>query len=316
MLTSRSLGFLFLVFCLGPPAVLFCRAEIREIIQITSGPIAEIGPLCSPDGRQLAFEYFSPEHPNAVQVWLMPTRGEFSQAKPLLGYTGKYYGEISWSPDAAWLSFIGGTTDSSRLVSDQVFKVNVTTRHITPLTNLPTGTSLGAGTSWSKDGQIAFEMEDDIYVVSQNGGALAKLVDVKSMLPGVSPFFALWSPDGRRIAFVGRTAQENSLYIADLESHRIEKVFSGVGDDGPSWLDDSRILSSHVEGQSHSSIWMIRVRDKRSIRLTEGFYDISPVGSARGSYLYFSRNADISKGSRSLVRGFHIWRAPIRDLSP
>jgi len=316
MFPTRNLVFLTVVFWFGLSIFPCDRNEVHQITQITSGPIGEIGPRCSPDGRYLAFEYFSAEHPNAVQVWSMPIAGEFSEAKSLLGYTGKSYGEISWSPDSAWLSFIGGSRDSSGVISDQVFKINVASQKVAQLTNFPSRTSLGAGTSWSKDGQIAFEMDDDIYVVPQSGGAVAKLVSVKTELPGIGPFFPSWSPDGGRVAFVGRTAQKNSLYVADLGNHRIEKIFDGVGDDAPWWLDDRHVLSSHVEGQSHSSIWMIRVRDKRGVRLTQGFYDISPVGCVGGKQFYFSRNKDISQGGGSLMRGFHIWKAPIPDFSP
>jgi Tol biopolymer transport system component len=316
MFTTRNLLRLFLVCGFGPLAFFCDKGEVQQIIQITSGRLGEGGPQCSPDGHYLAFEYFSPEHPNAVQLWLMPTTGKFSDAKSLLGYTGKSYGEISWSQDSAWLSFIGGSPESSGVISSQVFKINVASGEIAPLANLPAGTSLGAGTSWSKHEQIAFEMDDDIYVVSKSGGSVAKLIDVKDKLPGVSPFYPSWSPDGARVAFVGRTDQERGLYVADLESRRIEKVLSNVADDGPSWFDDSRILASHVEGQANSAIWMVNIRDKSHVSLTHGFYDISPAGCADGKYIYFSRNADISQTNGPLMRGFHIWRASMRAFSP
>src|ERR1700720_4157880 len=94
--TMRSFVCLLLIFCFGRSILSCDRHRVHKFAQITKGPMGEIGPRCSPDGRYLAFEYFSIEHPNAVQVWLMPSNGRFSDAKPLLGYSGNTYGEISW----------------------------------------------------------------------------------------------------------------------------------------------------------------------------------------------------------------------------
>lgn len=316
MLRTKHLMVLGVVLCFGPSIFPSDRNKGNQIVQVTSGPVGEVGPQCSPDGRHLAFEYFSAEHPKAVQLWVMPTKGEFSDAKPLLGYTlGESYGEISWSPDSRWLSFIRGT-ESNGVISDQVFKVNVARQNTISLTKFPTGTSLGAGTSWSKNGQIAFEMDGDIYAVSDSGGRVAKLVDVKNILPGVSPFYPSWSPDRNHVAFVGRSEHERSVYVTDLTRHTIEKIFTGVADDGPAWLDDRHILSSREESQSHSSIWIVDVHRKHGVRVTEGFYDISPATCVSGGYLYFSRNQDIAQVNGALTRGFHIWGAPMRDFSP
>jgi len=311
--TTKNIACLLLILisCLGRSV--FSCARNHQFAQITKGPVGEIGPRCSPDGRYLAFEYFSTEHSDAVQVWLMPP-DRFSDARPLLGYSGMSYGEISWSPDGGWLSFVGGSPESDGVLSEQVFKINIANRQITQLTYFPARTSLG-GTSWSRDGRILFEMDDDIYVVPQTGGTVAKLLDVNTRLPGVNPFFPSWSPDATRVAFVGRTAKEHSLYVADLDSNIIEKIFSDVGDDGPSWLDDSRILCSRVEGQSQSSLWLVRVREKNGVRLTQGFYDIGPVACVSGEYMYFARNADISRFSGPMMRGFHIWRVRMRNSS-
>src|ERR1700756_1042042 len=143
MFTTKHLAFIVLVFYFAMAVFGGDRSGVQQVTQITSGPVGEIGPRCSPDGHYLAFEYFSPEHPNAVQVWLMPTKGAFPDSKALLGYTGKSYGEISWSPDSAWLSFVGESTESRGVISNQVFKVNITSGSIKPLTDFSTGTSLG-----------------------------------------------------------------------------------------------------------------------------------------------------------------------------
>ena len=224
-MTGRFVCLLLLV-CFGRSILSCDRDQEHKFAQITKGLVGEIGPRCSPDGRYLAFEYFSIEHPNAVQVWLMSSNGRFSDARPLLGYSGNSYGEISWSPDSDWLSFIGGSPEANGALSDQVFKISIVDRQIIQLTNLPARTALG-GTSWSRDGRILFEMDDDIYAVPQSGGTVSNLIDLHASLPGVSPVFPSWSPDGSRIAFVGREKSSGAghdLYVKELSTAKIAKI--------------------------------------------------------------------------------------------
>jgi Tol biopolymer transport system component len=307
---------LLLILCFCRSVSSYDHHELHQFAQITAGPMGEIGPRCSQDRRLLAFEYFSSAQPNAVQVWLMPTKGKFADAKPLLGDTEKSYGEISWSPDGVWLSFIGGSPESGGILSDQVFKINVANRQITQLTHLPAQTALG-GTSWSRDGRILFEMDDDLYTVPQIGGAVVKLVNVQAKLPGVSPGFPSWSPDGSRVAFVGRGRSSgrpgagHDLYIVDLPSGKIAKILAGLGDDAPSWLDQDRILCSRIHGAAESSIWLVHVSRGSAVRLTKGSFDISPAVCPGERDVYFARNMHVAP-SRFLMEGFHIWRFKLK----
>lgn len=316
MFTIRGFTSVLLIFLLGRSASSCARHEVDRVVQVTAGPWGEFGPRCSPDGRYLAFEYFSPEHPAAVQMWLMPKQGQFSDARPLLGYTGDYYGEFSWSPDAGWLSFVRGVTGPNGVISDQVFKINVANREVVQLTNFPADTDLG-GTSWSQDGRILFEMNNDLYVVPETGGAVTKLVDMRSKLPGVTPVFPSWSPDGSRVAFVergGSPAQPDrghDLYVVDLRSGTISKILGGLGDDAPFWLDQDKILCSRVEQGPRSSIWIASVSGATPQRLTKGFFDMSPAVCPDRSEVYIARNMSISR-SRSITEGFHIWSFRIK----
>ena len=288
------------------------RHGVFQAAQITAGPVGEIGPRCSPDGRYLAFEYFSLEHPTSAQVWLMPKNGQFSDAKPLLAAVEEIYGEPSWSPDSNWLSFIRGVPGQNGAVSDQVYKINVTNHEMLQLTTVPPETALG-GTSWAPDGRILFEMNDDIYVVPETGGSVTKLIDVRSKLPGVELMFPSWSPDESRVAFVGRkrpSAQSSGgrgLYVADLRTGRITKILEGLGDDAPFWFDDESILCSRTEHGPRSSVWIAWVSGGRLERLTKGPFDVTPAVCADHRDIYFARNRSISR-PKSLLQGFHIWR--------
>jgi len=282
--------------------------------QVTAGPIGEIGPRCSPDGRSLAFESVSPDHPETIQLWIMPVGGTFSDAKPVLGYEkGKTYGEFSWSPDSAWLSFIEGTEGSNRVISDQVSKVSSHTKRVVQLTKLTPRTSLG-GTSWSKDGRILFEMNGALYVVTEADRNIEKLMDAGAELHDATPLFPSWSPDGTRVVFTVEEASSRrkgrALYVWDIRSGKVSKHFEGVGDDAPSWLDDDAILCSHVDDETHTSIWLVHISKGTDTQLTYGFFDISPAVCPCGRNLYFARAGDRSR-ARYFLEGFHIWKLKI-----
>jgi len=306
---------LFLLFSAGP------IASAQGPVQITRGPVGELGPIVSPDGRWLAIEYFTTEHPDDPEVWVMPRNGDFAAAKPLLNDTGMIYGEIAWSPNSAWLSFVGRPRVETRQPIAEIYKVNIYTKQIVQLTHL--GATMGGGTSWSSDGRIAFSMAGEIHVVSESGGAVAKLLDVRRKLGNIEAYFADWSPDSTRLAFVGREQgfddfkpelHGRNLYIADLRSGKISKLFSDVGADGPSWLDQAHVLVSHQDSVTRASLWLVPVSTGKARRLTHGFYDAAPVARRPLGYLYFTRNADDtlqiqrSFEAAQFAKGFHIWR--------
>jgi Tol biopolymer transport system component len=304
-----------LLACFGDAVCSPGGEKAPQPTQVTVGPVGEIGPRCSPDGRRLAFESVSLDHPETIQLWIMPVNGTFSSATLVLGYQkGQNYGEFSWSPDSSWLSFIEGTEGGDRVISDQVSKVNPSSKRIVRLTNLPPRTALG-GTSWSRDGRILFEMNDAFYVVNGTGAGsgIEKLIDIGAELHA-APLFPAWSADGTRVAFTSGQVLPSkggrALYVWGIRSGKITKLFEGVGDDAPSWLDDDSILCSHIDDEAHSSIWLVHVSKGTATQVTRGFFDVSPAACPPGGNLYFARAANRSS-ARYFLEGFHIWKLNI-----
>jgi len=311
-MTVRILGCLACICAIGCLTLASRKGEDKPV-PIFSGPVGELGPICSPDGRWLAFEYFTSKGVSDTEIWIMPTHGTSREAKPVLNDKRYEYGEIAWSPDSAWISFIGNRSTDSIVLSMQIYKVNIFTRQIVQLTSFPDATGLGAGTSWSRDGHIAFEMNDDMYVVPESGGSADKLLDVRKNLPSVAPYFPTWSPDGSRLAFVGRrpgkNGTEHTLYVLEVQTGRVSSVFQGVGDDGPSWLDVDHVLCSHEDGEDKYSLWLIPVSPGSPLQITRGHYDGTPSTDPAHTYLFFSRSDGRSKPSLSSpARGFHLWK--------
>lgn len=283
----------------------------NRAVKVTAGPVEELGPAISPNGRWLAIEYFTRDYPDDPEIWTMPEKGRFADARPVFNDKKRECGELAWSPNSLWLSLICSPRIKSGLVTEQLFKVNTATREAIQLTNFPEGESEGAGTSWSRDGRIAFVKDGDIYTVSENGGSVTKLVDLHKNLPDVHPFFPSWSPDNSQLAFVGRgtgTAQAlgHHLYVVQLGTGRISELFGGVGDDGPSWFDNAHILCSREESGPTSSIWLISVSGQSRVQLTHGSYDMAPAVDSSRLWLYFSRNEHITQPRRD--EDFHIWK--------
>lgn len=202
----------------------------REQEQVTFGPVAELGPQCSPDSRWIAFEYFHEStESHGPQIWIMPASEseDFTSAKPLVD-DGKYHAGVSWSPDSQWISFVMSQSlqQGEPFLSSQIYKANVRTGQIVQLTNYEAHTELGEDTAWSHDGLIAFEKDGDIYAVPAEGGTVFKLFDgtfdASAQRIEISALSGLaWSPNGKRVAFfanrVGQPRADGVVWSFDVK---------------------------------------------------------------------------------------------------
>jgi len=140
----------------------------------------------------------------------------------------------------------------------------------------------------SPDGsQIVFVRGDysrqEIWLMQANGEQAHKILGE----PGDNMNALVWSPDGRRIAFVQSRFQygwddaEVSLYIRDLHSQELSRILSSTRLRAAlAWTPDNRLIYSFSElppsSQNDTNLWAVRV-DPRGvhtwgapIRLTSG----------------------------------------------
>jgi TolB protein len=83
---------------------------------------------------------------------------------------------------------------------------------------------------WSPDGtQIAFATLEAVYVMRADGRGLRRLV--------AQPHdFALsWSPDGKRVAWVGNTERNFGIHATNVSSGRTVRLTRHEGDHAPDW---------------------------------------------------------------------------------
>jgi Tol biopolymer transport system component/C-terminal processing protease CtpA/Prc len=88
--------------------------------------------------------------------------------------------------------------------------------------------------------QIAFSYQGDIWTVPVAGGVARRLTIHESY-----ESHPQWSPDGRKIVFMGNRYGNNDIFVIDnLGSPPRRLTFHSTGDDDPQWRGNDRIIFS------------------------------------------------------------------------
>jgi len=285
-----------------------------KAVQVTFGPVGERGPAVSPDGKWLAFEYFGPD--KVVEVWIMPTDGEFNSARPLVANANRN-ADPTWSPDGLWVSFVCETV-KDHYATDDVCKVNPKTGQVVRLTHFPLGYP-GGGVEgdivdWLADGRIAFRHDDSIYTVPSQGGAMTELLNLGSKfnLGGSASFAGDFydlrvSPNGLRIAFMFSIGGQDHprLGVVDLKTGKFTRPLRGIRARFPSWINNNWLLYTGASRGSALSqiIWALCLPTGKTEALTRGQSAIEPAFSSRLGTIFFPHSSNVDS-----LYDYHIWR--------
>lgn len=229
----------------GPSQIYSIRADGSRLGQLTRGRAGDQAPLFSPDGRRIVFLR------KESQLWVMNADGSGQRKLASSGAAP------SWSPDSRRVAFIGA--GSKLVVARLDGRARVVVR--------------GGSSSpyWSPDGRlIAFSREVgdrfDLAVVRSDGRGLRTirrnasprgwsprgeiafnsgpvgLIDANGRhartLLRANPYALVWSPDGRRLAFVDR----KGLHVASATGRAIRDLLPKFAE-SPSWSPDSRWIA-------------------------------------------------------------------------
>jgi dipeptidyl aminopeptidase/acylaminoacyl peptidase len=245
----------------------------------TSEAVSSTSPKWSPDGRFVAF--LSAREQGRPQIWVLSRNG--GEARKVTNLENGA-SSFEWSPDSARFVCLTRTGPTQNKNSDvrhythADYKFNDTgwfdekRSHIV-IVNARSGGSQqitdgddwnDTDPHWSPDSskiafvsnrtghEFDFDHNSDVWVISANGGPLTKISDHEG--PDSSP---RWSPDGKRIAFLGALDEEDApnIYVAPAEggkSTTIDKNFDMLVSQ-LTWAEHGSALyfDSGVKGETH-----------------------------------------------------------------
>jgi Tol biopolymer transport system component len=208
------------------------NASGRSLHRLTwTKRIEEDSPVWSPDGKQIAFVVAGPDdHVSPEQgIWVIGADGHGRRR-----LTDDFDTSPSWSPDGSEIVFARGDPNSQTVGIYVVPAAGGTPTRISA-PDQPGGTS-DWGPAWSPDGsRILFSSDRpdtfraDLWVMSPDGSDVEQVTNTE----GIDETEARWSPDGRKIVYVGEPAFHGSVswqvFVSDANGANRRNVTHSCG---------------------------------------------------------------------------------------
>jgi dipeptidyl aminopeptidase/acylaminoacyl peptidase len=216
----------------------------RQQLRMTTSTESETAPRWSPDGHWLAFLSSRPGKAKGNQVWLLDRNGgEAQQFTDVKGRLNSY----DWSPDGKKLLLVMADRDPNDAADDE----------------RPAGAAAGGAAKAPKPIVIdRYKFKQDVQGYLTQPAARLYLYDVETnkaealteaALEAASPS---WSPDGKWIAFMGRSGKDAERYntsnvfvmearagAAPREITHYEGLRGSASRGRPEWSPDGAMLT-------------------------------------------------------------------------
>jgi len=123
-------------------------------------------------------------------------------------------------------------------------------------------------------------------VISDSDGENAKPA-LSSNEPIISP---VWSPDGRKVAYVSFESRKPVIYVHELATGRRVVLSNQKGNNSaPAWSPDGRSLAIALSKDGNTQIYRINADGTGLRRLTRGYsIDTEPQWAPDGKSIYFT----------------------------
>lgn len=170
--------------------------------------------------------------------------------------------------------------------------------------------SLTITPSLSADGRLAFLTYKgggpEIWGQNKDGGGFSRLYPFQSSA-GLTVSTPVWSPDGKRMAFVeGDRRGNTNLKILDIDRKKVRQLTNNNGiNTEPTWNPSGTQIAFTSDRDGSPQIYLME-SDGSNIRklTTEGTYNASPAWSPDGSMIAYVSRFD---------QGFHLFVFKLAD---